>query len=541
MIGEAHMTKLLELRDASMTFGSTRALRHVSLAVGPGEVRALMGENGSGKSTLIKILAGFHTPEGGASLYLGGEEVDLPVSPAAHERVALNFVHQDLALITGMSIVDNFAAGRWRREHQTGLARVRWRSERRRARVALARFGLAVDVDTPIGALREGERAIVALARALSTTPEDVPSVLVLDEPTASLPRQEVAVLFDAVRTLQRGNHGVIFVSHRLDEVRAIADTATVLRDGELVLECRISDTDDDALVKAIVGHEVAVSRARAPRAAPSGLALSLTGASGNGVRDVSFDLHYGEAVGLTGLAGMGHDALPELLLGLATVDGGGVSFGDHGPFRSPRAALQGGVAYLPASRARGGCIMSATVAESITMPILERYFHRGRIDRRAERTDSARLLEAFDVRPRRPDTLMGSLSGGNQQKTLLARLDHSGARLLILHEPSHGVDVGAREQVLTAINRMKMSGRAVLVISNEYEDLERVCDRVLVFAYGEVRRVLTGDAVTEHDIAAACLQVTESVVKRPGAPAAEDELHRREAAEPEPLTRAGD
>jgi ribose transport system ATP-binding protein len=300
-----------------------------------------------------------------------------------------------------------------------------------------------------------------------------------------------------------------------LDEVRAIADTASVLRDGRLVLECELANTDDKALVNAIVGREVAISRHKAVPATRGSLVMALKGVTTGAVRDVSFDLHAGESIGLTGLAGMGQDAIPEALLGITPLEAGEVAFERHQRLRSPRAALRAGMVYLPPSRARGGCIMSATVAESITMATLERYFRRGRIDRRAERADTMRLMEDFDVRPRRPDALMGSLSGGNQQKCLLAKLDHSGAQLLVLHEPTHGVDVGAREQVLAAINRMKAAGRAIVVISNEYEDLERICDRVLVFAYGAVKRVLTGHDVSEQAIAAACLQATESITGR--------------------------
>lgn len=493
-----------------MSFGKARALDHVSLRVRNGEIRALLGENGSGKSTLIKILAGYHTPEPGARLWIGGEEVAFPLTSTSLKHVPLNFVHQDLGLISEMSIVDNFGAGRWRRERRVGLGRIRWRSERIRARRALATFGLTLDVDTAIRDLREGERAIVALARALSTTPDDVPSVLVLDEPTASLPRHEVSLLFDAIHTLREQRHGVLFVSHRLEEVRAIADSVSVLRDGRLVLDCDLANTTDEALVRAIVGHEIAPPAADHAPHAHAERVLSVQGISGRGVRDVSFDLHAGETVGLTGLAGMGHDTVPEILLGLVPLDKGKVVLGEHEHFKSPRDALRSGIAYLAPSRARGGCLMSATVTETMTMSTLGRYFRRGRIDRASERRDAVRLMDSFDVRPRQPGALMSSLSGGNQQKCLLAKLEHSGAHILLLHEPTHGVDVGAREQVLDGINEMKAAGRAIVAISNEYEDLERICDRVLIFADGRVRAELAGTAVTERAIAAACLQVSD-------------------------------
>lgn len=503
---------MLVLENASMSFGRTRALDRVSLGVNRGEIRALLGENGSGKSTLIKILAGYHTPELGARLWLGGEEIPFPVTLRDLKNVPLNFVHQDLALSVDLSIVDNFAAARWRRERRVGLTRIQWRRERERARRALREFGLDRDVNVPVRDLREGERAIVALARALSTTPEDVLAVFVLDEATASLPRQEVGMLFDAIRTLKKREHAVIFVSHRLEEVRAIADTVSVLRDGRLVFQGELAATDDAVLVKAIIGHEL--EQAREPEAdPPSGqIALSVRGVTTTEVRDVSFDVQSGEAVGLTGIAGMGQDALPDALLGLAPLHSGEIRVGDRGAPRSPRAALRAGIVYLPPSRTRGGALLSATVTETITMPVLTKYFRRGFVDRRAERADAVRLMEMFDVRPRQADALMSALSGGNQQKALLAKLQNSGAKILVLHEPTHGVDVGAREQVLEKVNDMKAHGHAILIISTEYEDLERLCDRVLIFGDGTIQKQLTGAGVTERSIAAACMQVSETV-----------------------------
>jgi ribose transport system ATP-binding protein len=503
---------LLTLRHVSVSFGETRALVDVGLTIRPGEIRALLGQNGSGKSTLIKVLSGYHTPDPDARLWIGGREVSVPVPPSDRRHLPLTFVHQDLGLIDSLSIVDNFTAARWRREHALGFGPVRWRRERERTRRALAQFDLHADVDTAIRDLREGERAIVAIARALSTIPEDVLSILVLDEPTASLPRHEVGLLFDAVRKFRTGSHAVIFVSHRLEEVRAVADTVTVLRDGRVVLDANLAGTDDRKLVRAIVGRDVTMSEREEMRERETDVVLVIDRVSGTDVSEISFDLRAGEVVGLTGLAGMGQDAIPELILGLAPVHSGEVRRGKHRGFRSPRAALRAGVAYLAPSRARGGALMTATVTESVTLPTLGRYFKHGRIDRRAERSDTLRLLEAFDVRPRKPDALMSALSGGNQQKALLAKLDHSGAEVLVLHEPTQGVDVGARQQVLAAIREMKHAGRAILAISNDYGDLERICDRVLVFGDGSIRAELTGPNVTEAVIAAACLHATREI-----------------------------
>ncbi|MHB1859300.1 MAG: sugar ABC transporter ATP-binding protein [Solirubrobacteraceae bacterium] len=510
--------ELLHLSHASQTFGAVTVLSDVSLRLREGEICALLGQNGSGKSTLIKILSGYNRPDAGTTLEIGGHAVALPCSAGDPLASRLSFVHQDLGLLDEMSVIENFLVGDWRKLRRSPVRPIRWRAERRRVGDALRRFGLECRLEMPVGELREGDRAIVAIARSLSTLPTGCAGVLVLDEPAASLPRAEVQLLLNAMRRVRAEGHGVLLVSHRLDEVREIADTVVVLRDGVRVLGGAIGSVTDAELTAAIVGRHVDAAPAEGGRVVngPKSRVLSVESLCGGVLQGVSFELCSAEVLGLTGLGGMGQDDVAKLLLGLERVSGGRVCVaGKAVRCTSPRAALRRGIAYLPPNRTRGGALAGATVTENMTMPVLGRYRRRGRIHRRSERITAEEMVRKFDVRPPRPDVEMRTLSGGNQQKVLLAKLENTNAEILILHEPTHGVDVGAREQVLAAIRTMSASGRAVLVISKEYEDLERLCDRILVFRNGRVQETLTGTRIDRHEIASACLNARPEAMAR--------------------------
>jgi ribose transport system ATP-binding protein len=512
MDGKESRAQLLHLSGASQTFAAVRVLTDVDLTIASGEVVALLGQNGSGKSTLIKILAGYNDPDPGTRLELAGRDVSLP-SRGGEEESPLSFVHQDLALSDSMTIAENFGISTWRRRQRFGLGRLRMRRERSRAREALEAFEVGRSPQTLVGELREGERAIVAIARALSLMPREQKGVLVLDEPTASLPRHEVESLFGAIRRVRADGHGVLFVAHRIEEVRAIADRVMVLRDGKVVFAGEMSQTTDEAIVTAIIGRELKAA-ARRTGEARAGAAIRFSGVVGARLRGVDFTLHHGEVLGMTGLAGMGQDSVADLITGLERVESGEIEVKGRRVGRlSPRIAAEKGIRYLPASRAHGGSLLDASVTENVTMTCVPRYFRSGRIDRRAEWRDTATLLQDLDVRPQDPGARMGSLSGGNQQKVLLAKLRLSGARILVLHEPTHGVDVGARERVLEGIDEMRREGLAILIISKEYEDLVAICDRVLVFGDGMIRAELGRDEVDEHTVATASLNATSEHV----------------------------
>lgn len=498
---------LLAAHSLSKSFGSTRALDRVSLDVERGEVHALLGQNGSGKSTLIKILAGYFAPDAG-SVAVGGEDVGLPLSPSELSRLGLSFVHQDLGLVDSMSVLDNLRLGRY----ETGFAqRIRWRSERLRARGLLARFDVSVDPDMPAGRLPQATKAVVAVLRALQDFEwlEDA-GLLVLDEPTAALPRHEVEILFRVIRRIREGGASVLFVTHRLQEVLEIADRVTVVRDGRRIDTLPTAGLDERTLIRLIVGRDVETLAAEHGPLADGQPLLAVRGLSGSVVENVSFAARKGEILGLTGLLGAGHDEVPYLLFGARAARAGEIELVGRPVERaSPHTMKEAGMGFLPADRQRLAGVPQATLRENVTLPTLERYCGPMRwIRRRREYRDVAALLERLQVHPPAPDRLLRTLSGGNQQKALLGRWLHADPHVLLLHEPTQGVDVASRQAIFATLRAAAETGMSVLYSSAEHEDLAQVCDRVIIFHEGRIVRELSGAALEPNVIADACYHV---------------------------------
>ena len=482
--GIEHAPPLMAAHGFSKTFGANRVLCDVDLAVMRGEVRGLVGENGSGKSTFIKVLTGVHTADPGATLELRGRPVTMPIGSGEAARVGLGVMHQDLGLEPTLSVTDNFLVdGR-----ASKLRRIHWGKEDRRVDSILRSFGLDIDVREPAGALGAYERAVVAMARAFEAL-EDEEGVLVLDEPTAALERQGVEILFEAVRAAQARGCGVLFVSHDLGEVRSICDTVSVLRDGTLVENGKTDEFTEAALIRAIVGRDIGeMYPPRSGTDAASPVVLGAQGLAGSTVRGLSLELHAGEVLGLTGLAGMGQDEVPSLLYGSAPLEGGRVELLGQLHRPTPQASLRSGMVLLPADRKGLGGDPLSSVSENLTIPILGRYFRAGRVDQKSATKEVYEALAAFGVRPLDPDRPLGQLSGGNQQKALLAKwMSLFGeAKILLLHEPTQGVDVGSRHEIFQLIRQCAREGRAILYISTEYDDLAHLCDRVIVMRHGK-------------------------------------------------------
>lgn len=499
--GPVNPPAALHARGLAKTFGLTTVLRDVELEVRPGEIHGLVGQNGSGKSTLIKILAGYLEPDPGGELRIRDEPVSLPIAPAASRRRGLRFIHQDLGLVDSMSVLENLVVGRG---FDTGKGwSIRWRRERDNARKRLARFGLQVDVDAPVARLNSAERTIVAIARGFEELDAGgVTPIIVLDEPTAHLAGNEVSLLFAAIREAVSTGASALFVSHRLDEVLDLCDRVTVLRDGRRVTVVAAADTDEHRLMKSILGRELTQIYPE-PRRPGREVVLSVADLAGDRVERLSFDIHAGEILGLTGLLGMGHDDVPYMVFGARRAHGGRVRVAGHKLSLEPRHAIRAGMALLPADRQHAGSAPAATVRENLMLPRSERFFTRGRLRHRAERRYVRELLERFDVRPPAPEARLAELSGGNQQKALLAKWLQQRPLVLLLHEPTHGVDVGARKQIFGLIKEATDQGTAVLLCSTEYDDLAHLCDRVLVMRDGRVRARLTGDAVNKDTIIA--------------------------------------
>jgi ribose transport system ATP-binding protein len=479
----------------------------VSLAIAAGEIHALLGQNGSGKSTLIKILSGYYTPDSG-TIAIRGAELKPPIASDELRRLGVSFVHQDLGLVDTMSVLDNLRVGRY----ATAFGgRIPWRRERERARALLRPFGLDVDPRLPVGRLSRTEKAIVAIARALQDFHElEGGGLLVLDEPTASLPEHEVDRLFAAVRRAKEEGSSVLFVSHRLEEALEISDRVSVLREGRLVATRPTAELDQRSLVASILGRDLGelYPDAELEPAAPLLEVRELTGAV---ARDVSFQLRESEILGLTGLVGAGHDELPYLVVGAQPAVSGEVAVrGRTLRPRTPRAAVRAGIAFLPADRQRLAGTPRATVRENVTLPTLASYRRVRGLDRGRERREANAVLERLGVHPRDPERLLAQLSGGNQQKALLGRWLKMRPSVLLLHEPTQGVDVGARQAIFRILRDTAAEGASILYSSAEYEDLAHLCNRVLVFRRGRVVRELAGAGLTHDAIVDACYHTPE-------------------------------
>jgi ribose transport system ATP-binding protein len=485
---------VLEIHGLSKTFSGVQVLFDVDLEVRPGEVHALLGQNGSGKSTIIKVLSGYHDADPGAEIKLAGEEL-------SEGAGGLSFVHQDLGLVDAMSILDNLRVGRW----GTNLSPIHWGTERQRARETLRRFGMALDPGVEVGTLSPADKAIIGLIRALDQLGGEGEGLLVLDEPTASLPRGDVEKVFTAVRELASRGFGVLFVSHRLDEVRALANRATVIRDGRIVGTRDLAYTSDDDLVTLILGTELTELYPEIPKTG-AGIVLEARGLSGIRATDVSFELHEGEILGLTGLAGMGEDEIPYLLFGAVPVKAGEIWVrGEKVKLSDPFAAMQAGLALVPANRARDSGVAVATVQENVSLTTLGNYYRGGRLRHSEERQSVLRLIKDFQVVPPSPERALSTLSGGNQQKALLAKWLQMRPPVVILHEPTQGVDVGSRKQIFSVISDAAAAGAGIIIVSGEYEDLANLCDRVLVFRDGIVVSDLSGDRLSRDRIVEQC------------------------------------
>lgn len=479
------------LRGFSKTFAGRRVLSDVDLDVFGGEVHGLLGQNGSGKSTLIKILAGFYQPDEGASLEVDG---------------GIAFVHQDLGLVRDGTVLENLYVGRY--ETRLGW-RIPWSHARRRASAALARFGLSINPDAKVGSLKEVDQTLVAIVRAFEQLKGFDHGLLVLDEPTASLPRDSVGRLFDAVRDFAAAGFGVLFVSHRIEEIQAITDRVSILREGALVDTASTANLDESELITRILGFEMdglypTLSDPQDERV------LSVRELTGATISDVSFDLHRGEVIGVTGLRGMGYEEIPYLLFGEGAPAKGTITI-DNQELSvlglSAHTAIRAGLALLPANRLRDGGSAVASVSENITLVTLGTYYQGGLLRRTIENSRVKDLLETFRVQPPEGDHALGTLSGGNQQKALLAKWFESRPTVFLLHEPTQGVDIGARRQIFNQIAAAAKEGMSFILASSEYEDLAHLCDRVLVFRDGRLVNSLQGDSLSYERIVEQCFR----------------------------------
>lgn len=497
----------LRIENLSKHFGGSRVLSKVTIDIRRGEVHGLLGQNGSGKSTFIKILAGFHAPDPGARLFVGGEPAELPLPPGAFRRLGIAFVHQHLGLVPSMTVLENLLVG----EHATESRwLIRWGRQARRAASLFARFGLSLDPLAPVERLSSVERALLAIVRAfdqLEQTPGTATRLLILDEPTPFLPAQDVQKLFALVRAIVAEGASVLFVSHDIDEVSEITDRITVLRDGSVAGALDTGASRKSDIVELIVGRAVDLSgRRQSPTMGRQRLAVD--GLRGRAVKGFSLQVRGGEVVGLTGLIGSGYDDILNLCFGAVPAESGTLTLDGETrrlEIMTPYDSVGAGIVLIPGNRLAAGIVPTLSVTDNVTLPILPRFGGGWFLSRQAMNSRAAELSEAFDVRPRDPEMPMSALSGGNQQKVVLSKWFQIQPKVVLLDEPTQGVDIGAREQVFGEIRKMAEQGAAILCASSDHEQLAAICDRILVLSRGRVVASLEGAAISKTAIAEAC------------------------------------
>lgn len=496
---------VLRVKNLSKTFPGVRALNGIDLDVRPGEVHALLGQNGCGKSTIIKVLAGFHRPDPGSEAWLADEPFDL-AAPSAEVLHKLRFVHQDLGIINELDTIDNFSLSLG--YTRTRFGRIDQDKEQQRAESLLERFGMDLDLTRPLAEASAVERTVVAIARALAGL-ERGEGVLVLDEPTSALPSTEVRALFDVIHDVRASGTAVLYVSHRLDEIFEIADYVTVMRGGDIVHECVVSDITPRQLASLIAGQETGLDRQYITESSPANAnaVFQVRGLRGPTLFGVDLDVDRGEVLGIAGLLGSGRDELPYAIAGALpaksveatwTVDGRKFDSLDI------TEALDYGIALIPGDRAREGVVKEFTVLENLSMAMLPRLGGRGGFDHGRERAEAMVWMRKFNVREDLVDQPIALLSGGNQQKVILARWLWSRPKVLVMSEPTAGVDIGARQALYEVLGQQAEEGLAVVVCSSDAEDLVAVCNRVLVLRAGRVVQVLEGESISTGAIVSA-------------------------------------
>lgn len=511
-------TPCLEIIGLSKSFARQRALEDLTVALPRGKITALLGQNGSGKSTLIKILAGVYSPDPGGRIEIAGEKLRLPLSPQDARRHNLRFVHQDLGLVKELSVAENIGIA-----NGFGiplLGPIKWRAFRRRAEEVIESFGIRVDGRQTVRDLGAAEQTLLAIARGFADAARGGgDAILILDEPSAALPRAQVQILFEAVRRVRARGASVVYVTHRLEEVFELADHVVILRDGRLVMTGPVSETSEPAVIEAIVGERLHDFDRSLPAPPGESSVLEARDVSGMTVDGISFSLKKGEIMGIAGLRGSGRSELARLLVGAQDLSGGELVIGERKRLEhGPRQAVRERVGFIPEDRRRLGAVAGMSIRDNVALPRAGEYWKKGILRHRAERGDVERWTGRLGVVPRDSEINFSKLSGGNQQKAILAKWLRRNPDVLVLDEPTQGIDVGAKAEILALLKQSADTGVGVVFVSSEFSELEAVCHRVLIMKDGKVTAELRGTACTSDNITRACYESGQSGGSKPGA-----------------------
>ena len=482
---------LLEMRDIHKRFPGVYALKGVNLTLNAGEVHALVGENGAGKSTLINVLGGIHPRDKGEILIDGK---DAGIHDVLSARTAgISIIHQELVLVPYLTVAENIFINREPTKH----GGVDYRTLYARAQAFIDDLGLELRADQKVVQLTIAQQQMVEIVKAVSFNAR----IIVMDEPTSSLSDKEIDALFENIRMLRSRGIGIIYISHRLSELEQIADVVTVLRDGESVRTMRVSDTDNDEIVRLMVGREMTSYYTRSYHQ-PGQTVLSCKNVTSNKVHDVSFEVHAGEILGFSGLVGAGRTEVIKALLGFDDMTNGEVQFmGKPVRFKKPEEAYRAGIGYVPENRREEGLIPLQTVRFNTSLKVLDRFIHGIRVDRAQEVQLAQQYIDTLRVRTPSQLARIQNLSGGNQQKVVLAGCLATDPKLLIMDEPTRGIDVGAKAEIYELMDQLVREGMAIIMISSELPEIINMSDRVVVMREGTVSKVLEREELTQEEI----------------------------------------
>ncbi|SMQ63482.1 rhamnose transport system ATP-binding protein [Bacillus sp. OV166] len=487
---------LLQMTQISKTFPGVKALEDVKLEVKPGEVHALIGENGAGKSTLIKILAGIHQPDADAKFFFEGKEADIR-KPIDATLKGISIIYQDLSLFPNLSVAENIYIGR--DSTKRPWKKISWSEMEAVAKKALKELDFDVDVHLPVEKLSIAQQQLIEIARALAFDSK----LIVMDEPTSSLSAGEVEKLYKVIANLKQRGIAIIFVSHKLKELFTVSDRFTVLRDGKYVGTYDKEELNEERLITLMVGRKVQYEKNQGAGKAGNTI-LEVKGLSKEGnFKDISFELKTGEVLGITGLVGSGRTELAQAIFGINRPFEGELKLnGTSVQIKSSEDAVKKGIAYIPESRKTQGLILRQSIINNISLPVLKQLRNRMGLIRRKKELELANYyVETLDVRPALPHMAAGQLSGGNQQKVVIGKWLSTKPNILIIDEPTNGIDIGAKTEIHKLLRKLASEGMGIIVISSELPEVLAVSDRILVMRHGRIAGELGIEEATQENI----------------------------------------
>ena len=488
---------ILKIRNITKVFPGVKALDNVSLDIREGEVLSLLGENGAGKSTLIKVLSGLYHPEEGTLEYYG-KQVQFR-TPAEAKEAGISVVHQELAYLPLLSIAENLYVRHYSEKKQ-GL--VNWKAMRRYAVEAMATIGLDLDPDKPIGECSVAECQQVEIARAVYENAK----ILILDEPTSSLTDREIDSLLECIRGLREKGVAVVMITHKIEEIMRVADRVVVLRDGHAVGECNVSDVTKDDLITMMVGRKVTDMYPKKTNT-PGETLLTVEGLESNFLKNINFDVRKGEVLGIYGLMGSGHLEVGQALFGCYPTRKGKITMeGEVLDMRSPEHCVRKGISFLPSDRKTEGLVLIHSVKSNIMNPYYQTGTNGWKVNAKTEAKIAEKWVDALSIKTPSIDTLADSLSGGNQQKVVLAKWLEIDPKVVILNDPTRGIDVGAKAEIYRILNRLTEQGVSVVMITSEMPELLAMSDRVMVMHEGHQMALLDHDEMTQKNIVTAAI-----------------------------------